>query len=212
MRNPLNEARIDWRVLAFTGIISVTTGMLFGLAPAIGISRANLRETLNVRGGRRVLRNAQIVAEIALAFVLLVGAGLLMRSFQAIRAVDLGFRTEHILSANFALPPTHYSNPQQYLRFLGDVLERVRALPGVLSATATQGVPMRGSAGGSFQVFGRPVDAHERLDAAIDPGIRVPHAGDDPGRVHFTPRDEEECHVWSRKETAVQFMRAGPIR
>lgn len=190
----LNEARIDWRVLAFTGIISVTTGMLFGLAPAIGISRANMRETLNVRSGRRVLRNAQIVAEIALAFVLLVGAGLLMRSFQAIRAVDLGFRTEHILSANFALPPTHYSNPQQYLRFLGDVLERVRALPGVLSATATQGVPMRGSAGGSFQVFGRPVDAHERLDAAIRPGdseyLATLGTTLERGRS-FTPRDVE---------------------
>ena len=93
-----------------------------------------------------------------------------MRSFQAIRAVDLGFRTEHLLSANFALPPTHHSSPRQYVLFLEDVLERVRALPGVLSATATVGVPMRGSAGGSFEVFGRPVDPHERLDAAIRPG------------------------------------------
>ncbi len=152
----LNEARIDWRV--------------FGLAPAIGISRANLRETLTPRGGRRVLRNAQIVAEIALAFILLVCAGLLMRSFQAIRAVDLGFRTDHILAANFALPPSHYSDAQQYVRFVGDVLERVRALPGVRAATATLGVPMRGSAGGSFEIFGRPVDARERLDAEFRPG------------------------------------------
>jgi putative ABC transport system permease protein len=101
---------------------------------------------------------------------LLVGAGLLMRSFQAIRAVDLGFRTEHILAANFALPPSHYSDPRQYLRFLGDVLERVRALPGVLSATATVGVPMRGSAGGSFEIFGRSAEGHERLDAEFRPG------------------------------------------
>jgi putative ABC transport system permease protein len=166
----LNEARIDWRVLAFTGFVSIVTGMLFGLAPAIGVSRANLRETMNVHGGPHVLRNAQIIAEIALAFVLLVGAGLLMRSFQAIRAVDLGFRTEHILAANFALPPSHYSDPRQYLRFLGDVLERVRALPGVLSATATVGVPMRGSAGGSFEIFGRSAEGHERLDAEFRPG------------------------------------------
>ena len=93
-----------------------------------------------------------------------------MRSFQAIRAVDLGFRTEHILSANFALPPSHYQDTQQYLRFLTETLERVRALPGVLSATATLGVPMRGSAGGSFEVFGRPSDAGRRLDAAFRPG------------------------------------------
>ena len=165
----LNEARIDWRVLAFTGVISVATGMFFGLVPALGISRASLRERFNGNGGRGVLRNAQIAAEIAIAFVLLVGAGLLMRSFQAIRAVDLGFRTEHILSASFGLPPSHDSSPQQYLRFVADVLERVRALPGVLSATATQGVPMRGSAGGSFEILGRTADRGERLDAAIRP-------------------------------------------
>jgi putative ABC transport system permease protein len=101
----LNESRIDWRVLAFTAVLSIATGVLFGLSPAIGISRTNLRDAVNMHGRRRIFRDAQIVAEIALAFVLLVGAGLLMRSFQAIRAVDLGFRTEHTMSANFALPP-----------------------------------------------------------------------------------------------------------
>ena len=132
---------------------------------------ANLRETLNARQGRRrLLPNLQIAAEIAIAFILLVGAGLLMRSFQAIRAVDLGFRTEHILSANFALPPSHYSNPQQYARFVADSVERVRAVPGVLSATATLGVPMRGSAGGDFEIFGRTTDTGEKLNAAIRPG------------------------------------------
>jgi putative ABC transport system permease protein len=166
----LNEARIDWRVLAFTAVVSITTGVLFGLAPAVGLSRAHLREALNVRSGYRVFRNAQIAAEIAIAFVLLVGAGLLIRSFQAIRAVDLGFRTEHILSANFALPPSHHSGPRQYTQFLADVLERVRGLPGVLTATATLGVPMRGSAGGSFEIFGRAADTGEKLDAAIRPG------------------------------------------
>ena len=190
----LNEARIDWRVFAFTGVLSVCTGTLFGLAPAIGITRAGFRESLNVRAGRQVLRNAQIVAEIALAFILLVGAGLLMRSFQAIRAVDLGFDTEHILSANFALPPSHYSDPQRYSRFLSDVLERVRALPGVLSATATLGVPMRGSAGGSFEVFGRASDAGERLDAAFRPGdsqyLSTLGMALERGRS-FTPRDVE---------------------
>jgi putative ABC transport system permease protein len=166
----LNESRIDWRVLAFTAAMSIATGILFGLSPAIGISRANLRGTLNLRGRRRVFGSAQIVAEISLAFILLVGAGLLMRSFQAIRAVDLGFRTEHILSANFALPPSHYSQPQQYNRFLTDVLDRVRALPGVVSATATLGVPMVGSAGGNFEIYGRTIDTSEKPDAAIRPG------------------------------------------
>jgi putative ABC transport system permease protein len=83
----LNESHIDCRVLAFTVAASIATGIIFGLSPAIGVSRAGLRDPLNMRGGRRVLGNAQIVAEIALAFVLLVGAGL------------------------FALPPSHCSSP-----------------------------------------------------------------------------------------------------
>ncbi len=106
----------------------------------------------------------------ALAFVLLVGAGLLLRSFQAIRAVDLGFRTENILAAGFALPPSHYSAPEAYLRFLTAALEHIRALPGVLSATVTLGVPMRGSAEGSFEIYGRPTPAGAQLDAAFRPG------------------------------------------
>jgi putative ABC transport system permease protein len=166
----LNEARIDWRVMAFTCALSILTGLLFGLAPAIGLSRASLRETLHARGSRQVLRNAQIVAEIAIAFVLLAGAGLLMRSFRAIRAVDLGIRIEHVLSANFALPPSRYADPQRYVRFLDDVLERVRHVPGVVSATATVGVPMRGSAAGSFEIAGRPTDGGERLEAEFRPG------------------------------------------
>ncbi len=166
----LNEARIDWRVLVFTGIVSVTTGLLFGLGPALAISRSSLREAVNVHGRRHWMRNGQIVAEIALAYILLVGAGLLIRSFQAIRAVDLGFGTEHLVSANFALPPARYSDPRQYLGFLGEVLERVRAVPGVLSATATLGIPMRGSASGNFEVSGRPADPNEALSAEFRPG------------------------------------------
>ncbi|QOY87113.1 ABC transporter permease [Paludibaculum fermentans] len=162
----LNEARLDWRVLAFSAAVSVVTGLLFGLAPAFTLSRASLRESISSRG-RRILGNAQIAAEIALAFVLLIGAGLLLRSFQAILAVDLGFRTEHVLSANFALPPSHYSSPRQYAGFLTDVLERVRATPGVLAATVTKGIPMRGSAGGTLEVFGRTEEPGERLDIAI---------------------------------------------
>jgi putative ABC transport system permease protein len=165
----LNEATVDWRVLAFTAGLSVLTGVLFGLAPAIGISRANLREALPAARRRPILRHTQIAAEIAIAFILLAGAGLLMRSFRAIHAVDLGFRTEHVLSANFALPPTHYATPQRYLRFLGDVLASVRRVPGVLTATVTLGVPMRGSAGGKFEIFGRPPDPAEKLEAEFRP-------------------------------------------
>ncbi len=166
----LNEARIDWRVLVFTGAISIASGIAFGLAPALRTAGANLRESVNVRGRRRALRSAQIASEIALAFVLLTGAGLLIRSFQAILAVDLGFHTEHILSANFALRPSHYTDDRQYLNFLGSALERVRGLPGVLAATATVGVPMHGSAGGNFAIFGRTPNTAGHPEAEFRPG------------------------------------------
>jgi putative ABC transport system permease protein len=166
----LNEVRLDWRALAFTAGVSLASGLLFGLGPALGISRANLRETLNTRGGTRILRNAQAAAQIAIAFVLLAGAGLLLRSFRAIRAVDLGFRTEHVLSANFALPPSRYAGPPEYVQFVESVLAQVRGVPGVLSATATLGVPMRGSAGGKFEVFGRPAEGREPPGAEFRPG------------------------------------------
>lgn len=155
----LNEARIDWRVVSFTAGLSILTGILFGLAPAVSLSRANLREALVPSRRRRVLRRLQASAEVALAFILLAGAGVLIRSFVAIRSVDLGFRTQNVLSSNFALPPSHRGDQQSYVRFLDDVLAKVRTVPGVLSATATVGVPMRGSAGGTFEIPGRATDA-----------------------------------------------------
>jgi putative ABC transport system permease protein len=160
----LDEARLDWRVLAFTAFLTVGSGLLFGLAPALRLSRAGLREQIARPAARRWTRHFQTVAEIAIAFVLLAGAGLLIRSFAAIRAVDLGFRTENVLSANLALPPARHGSPDRYVRFIGHVLERVRAVPGVVSATATLGVPMRGSAGGRFELPGGapPADAEFR--------------------------------------------------
>jgi putative ABC transport system permease protein len=152
----LQEVRMDWRVLAFTAVLTVASGVLTGIGPAIGFSRASLRETLNTRSGRNFLRHSHMAAQIAIAFVLLTGAGLLIRSFQAIRAVDLGFRPDHVLAANFGLPPGRHGGPQQYVRFLDDVLARVRSVPGVVAATATVGVPLRGSASGKFEIYGRP--------------------------------------------------------
>jgi putative ABC transport system permease protein len=153
----LNEVRIDWRVLAFTAVLTLASGLLFGIGPAVGMSRADLRDTLAARSRRKVVRGAMAAAQIALAFVLLAGAGLLIRSWHAIRAVDLGFQTDRVLSANFALPPTRYAGPQRYLQFVGDVLSQVRSVRGVVSATATLGVPMRGSAGGKLEIYGRPM-------------------------------------------------------
>ena len=166
----LNEARIDWRVLGFTAALTVATGVAFGAAPAVGLSRASLRGDLMRRRRRRVLRHAQTAAEVALAFVLLAGAGVLIRSFAAIRAVNLGIRTENVMAANFALPPTRYADPQRYVQFLSDVLAQVRAVPGVVSATATMGVPMRGSAGGTFEILGRAQDGGEPPAAEFRPG------------------------------------------
>lgn len=167
----LNEAQIDWRVLLFTAALSLATGILFGFAPAIGNAKAAFRARHDGRSRPGWLRNGQIVVEIALAFVLLTAAGLLLRSFQTIRSVDLGIGTYNVFSANFARPPARYAGREQYVRFLNQVLERVRALPGVVSATATPGVPMRGSADGPFEILSTP-SASAPQEVPFAPAIR----------------------------------------
>jgi|HubBroStandDraft_1064217.scaffolds.fasta_scaffold01357_2 putative ABC transport system permease protein len=166
--------RIDYQVLAFAAAASVLTGVFFGLIPALRTSNLDLRETLNEsargstggRAGHR-LRSILVVSEIALAMVLLVGAGLLLRSFERMQAVSSGFHTDHLLAADIPLSPAAYQKPVQKFEFFDRLLARVRVLPGVRSSGAASFLPMSGN--GSiihFNIFGRPPkDAHEFIAA-----------------------------------------------
>src|SRR4051812_42939629 len=140
------EVTIDWGVLAFTAGISVAAGILGGLAPALLASRGGnltaLKDASPAGFGRARLRSGLIVAEVALALVLLAGAGLLMRSFFALRSVNPGFDPENVLTARLARPN---AKGEQSVAFYEELLRRVSGLPGVRAAGAVKYLPMSGS-------------------------------------------------------------------
>lgn len=155
------EVRLDERVVLFTLGISVLTGLLFGLVPALQASRADLhgamREGARGTGGRGSgrARAVLVVSQVALALVLLVGAGLFMRSFMALQAVDAGFDSQGVLTARLALPTERYPEDSQRASLMRDFVARVQALPGVESAGLINLLPMTFHSDRSFDVEGR---------------------------------------------------------
>src|SRR5439155_24170766 len=145
----VNQIRIDNWVLAFTAGVSLVSGLLFGLAPALQATRRELRESLS-RSGRTMtgrhegLRGALVISEIALALVLLTGAGLLLKSFLRMRAVDPGFRAENVLTATVDLPDSAYHTPLELRSFQQRTLARLSTLPGVLAAGTVNYRPLAG--------------------------------------------------------------------
>ena len=143
----LDEVRIDGPVLGFAVGISLLTGLLFGLVPAVHASRPNLHEMLkegargsSAGGGR--LRSTLVMAEMALAVVLLIGAGLLIRSFARLLDVDPGFRTENVYTYTIAPPEPRYERTQPLRALVSDLVERARTLPEAQSVGATFGLPL----------------------------------------------------------------------
>ena len=158
-----NSVSIDLGVLGFTALIAFVAGILFGLAPARHTWNIDLRETLNEtnRGGavRSVLRTRAVlvVSEIALAMLLLVGAGLLFKSFERLSRISPGFSTDHILVANIVRSPTAYSDRNVRLGFFDRLFEQVSALPGVRSVGAASFLPVTGAGPAlHFNIQGRP--------------------------------------------------------
>lgn len=144
----LNEVRIDGRVLGFTLLISLASGIVFGLAPALFSSRLNLNESLKEGGrsatesfGRRRLHNALVVCEIALSLMLLISAGLMIRSFVRLQSVSPGFNPENILTMNIALPRIKYQEPEKTVTFFRQLMANVESLPGVKSVGIAYSLP-----------------------------------------------------------------------
>jgi putative ABC transport system permease protein len=143
---------IDVRALALTAAVSILTGVLFGLAPALHASRKRnfdvLKSGRNTEGKRpRRLRNILVICETAFSLLLVAGAGLLIRSFEQILKVDPGFRPDNVLTMRISLPDATYSKPEQIRAFYSSLLERVQHLPGVQYAGATSGLPLSGQGG-----------------------------------------------------------------
>jgi putative ABC transport system permease protein len=161
----VRDVSIDGWVLIFTLVISLLSGMAFGLLPALQASKINLNESLkegsqSLAGsrGRLRIRNGLVVCEIALALVLLVGAGLMIKSFARLMSVDSGLNPTGVLTAQISLPSARYSTPEQERAFFRQLLERIEALPGVQHAGITSFLPLGGTnMDWLFAIEGRPV-------------------------------------------------------
>jgi putative ABC transport system permease protein len=158
----INEVNIDGRVLVFSFVVSLLTGALFGLAPALQLPKQELYETLK-EGGRGAvgvrrawLRQALVVFEVALALVLLVGAGLLVHSFLRLMQVNRGLDPTNVLTINLNLPSSKYPSGKQQTAVLRQILERISATPGVRSAGLTSTLPFTGGPATDFEIEGRP--------------------------------------------------------
>jgi putative ABC transport system permease protein len=156
---------IDGAVLAFAFGASLLTGIVFGMAPAIQISRSHLYESLKEgsrgsTGGRpsQLIRSTLVVAEVAFSLLLLVCAGLLIRSFYLLMAEDLGFNPERVLTGQIWLPESHYASGPPVLNFYQQLIDRTGALPGVKSASAVNFLPLSGWGDFcNFDITGRPI-------------------------------------------------------
>ncbi|HKP73788.1 MAG TPA: ABC transporter permease, partial [Pyrinomonadaceae bacterium] len=158
-----NKIGLDRSVLAFTFTVSILTGIVFGLVPALQASKLDLNESLkdggrtSAGGGRRGVRSALVVAEVALALVLLISAGLMIKSFVRLLDVSPGFDPHHLLTMQLSLPEARYSQNAQVAGFYTQLRERVAAQPGVESVGLVNYLPMAGSGGTTTFVFeGRP--------------------------------------------------------
>jgi predicted permease len=170
----LTTANLSWPVLLFTFGVSVIVGIVFALLPALAVVRAEQHEmlrrassgtTVDVKGRR--LRKALAIAEIACSVVLLAGTILVARSFQALRHVPLGFDIDHRIEVSLPLPRIRYQRDADVARFYQQVTEKVRALPGVMDATATHVLPLSEGFGVSFQTVEGNASAGEFHDVAL---------------------------------------------
>jgi putative ABC transport system permease protein len=168
-----HEVRLDSWVLWFAFAASSITAVLFGALPARQASRTDLNDALKsasrgATSGRKTARSALVVVEVALSLVLVVAAGLLLRSFWQIESVDLGFDRSRLLTAALRLPPARPAP------FLSDLLARVEHLPGVISTAAVSGAPMTGIGHNAFIVEGRPAPSNDVIQdaslSAVTPG------------------------------------------
>ena len=167
-RMGLETVGVQPAVLVFALLLSIVTVLVFGLVPALTSSRVDLSENLKsvtraVAGGRGRFRNGLVVAQVALTVVLLVGAGLLMRSFVRLRGVDPGFDSRGLLVAEVSLPRQSYADSAERSQFFDLYLARVRSMPGVTSAALSSGLPFLNAGGnvGAWDPAHPPVDASE---------------------------------------------------
>ena len=161
----VNEVGLDATVFAFAALLTLATGVAFGLAPALQSSRTGVADALKdaARGGSgmggRAIRRTLVVAEIALALMLLTGGALLLETFVRLQSADLGFNPENVLVGSVNPPRVSYDTPPKLRAFYDQVLEKAAALPGVQKAALASVLPLSGDSDTSFSIEGRPAPA-----------------------------------------------------
>ncbi len=174
----MGEIELDNRVFGFTLLVSLLTGVVFGLAPALQASRPDLNEALKEGGkgggsssrlGRS--RNVLVIAEVAIALVLLIGAGLLIQSFRRLQEVDPGFDPRNVLTMRVILPETKYPEPEKQQAFFEQVLQRIELLPGVQAVGTTTQIPTIGGGDTYFTIEGKPFPDPNLKVTAFNPMV-----------------------------------------
>jgi putative ABC transport system permease protein len=175
----LNEIAINWQVFGFTLGVTVLAGLMFGLFPALQTSRPNLNETLkdsgqrgSETGGRNRVGGLLIVSEIALSFILLAGAGLLIKSFLHLREMDPGFNPDNVLTMRLGLTPKKYAQGEPRVQIYKQLIDQVKAIPGVQSAGAVLSLPLGGdtfNVGRGLLLEGHPMTPDEAANAMYLP-------------------------------------------
>ncbi len=217
--------KVDFRVLAFLTALTVLTGLLFGLLPALFATRTSPGDSLKegernfgvpVRGKRA--RNFFVIGEIGLALVLLTGSGLLVKSFLRLLNVSPGFDPHNLLMLKVDLPSTRYSKDPEVIAFFADLLQRIKALPGVESASASSSLPFTGiGSGTSFTIEGRPASPGNELNTevrVVEPDyFRTMQIPLQQGRLFTSQEDARESHVVIVSEALVRkyFPNQNPL-
>ena len=210
------EIGLDWRVLGFTLGVSFLTGILFGLAPALQAGEIDVNETLKETGrsisGRRWLRNSLVVVQMATTMVLLIGAGLMIRSFYRLQNVNPGFTYDQLTSFAVSLPQRKYTTEDRRADFFKRLMENIRGLPGVQSVASASGLPL-GNNGWqtSFIVEGKPIPPRgetplmEACNVSPDyfkamgiPLLRGRYFTDQDNRAHLAGRDFSKANEGER--------------
>ena len=174
----LADTRIDLLALTFTVVVALATGILFGLFPAFQSARGATQDVLKEGSqasttgrGRLRLRRVLVAAEVALSLLLLVGAGLLIKSFMRLQAVDAGFDPSGVLTMRIVVPAVRYSQPDQVRNFYQEVLRRVAGLPGVTKVGASNGIPLSGAGGSGTTTIDNPAFPDDRGTPEADQRI-----------------------------------------
>jgi predicted permease len=213
---------LNAQVMAFTLVLAGLTPLIFGLAPALQAARRDLNDPLRdmgrgVIGGIQTgrMRDAAVVMEVAVSLTLLVGAGLLMHSFLALREVNLGLRADHVFKTILLLPPDRYKTAEQVSAFFRPVLARVKAIPGVMDAAESSSVPPNDSGDSKIEISGKPPEKqwHAQVQKVSEAYFRVLRIPFETGRA-FTEveiNDARKMAVVNRKFVSTYLSGEDPI-